>query len=311
MRYLPYEFVGGQPNVIVGGNPTLNTVLHLSQAEGNHTPSGLKADLLSEMVFKLFLQEHELKGAEGVSSDLFNADSLAAIFALTNIELAKSLSSELTGLARAALFEKGDDQACHRIAAVLAAWMDPELSPLKQSVFANPPLTVTNVLYEELLPRLPNIIERVDYLERYWAPAEKRFLACEEALAAGAIHLTEKRDLDLVIIESDGIEQVSCQSIHNRSDRMRVLLLGEDDIAFYYRYESGIESRSSAAIPERIDLRTLAESLTRREKEGNFWRFGPLSATKPYLRFMGVKPSQITKEAFKTELLEVLSNVVT
>jgi len=311
MRYFPYLSVGGQPNIIVGGNPTLNTVLHLSQRQGSRTPSSLKADLCSEMVFKLLLQEEQLKGAEGVSSDLFNADNLAAIFALTNRQLAKSLSSELSGLARIALFEKGDDQVCHRVAAVLAAWMDPELSPLKQSIFTSPALTVTNILYEELLPRLPNIIERVDYLERYWAPAEKRFCLTEEGLAAGLIRLTERKELDLVIVESDVIAEVDCRAIHNRSDRMRVLLLGKDEHAFYYRYESGIESRSTVGTPARIDLRALSERLTRREKEGNYWTFSPLSSAKPYLSFVGVKPSQITKEAFKTELLEVLSNVVT
>jgi hypothetical protein len=311
MRYSDYQSVGREPNIIVGGKATSNTVLALSQAKDSPTPFALKADLASEMVFKLFMQEEQLKGVELVSSDNFNADNLAAIFALTNRQLAKNLSFELTGLARQALFEKGDDQTFDRIAAVLAAWTDPELSPLKPSILENSPLTVTNILYEELLPRLPNVIERVDYLERYWVPAEKRFLATEDAFARGAIQLTEMKELDLAIVESPDIESVHSRSIHNRSDRMRVLLLGEGGNAFYYRYESGIESGLKAGIPARVDLQELSARLTGREKAGNFWQFSPIAAIKPCLRFMGEKPSQIRKEAFKTELLDVLSNVVT
>jgi hypothetical protein len=310
MHYLPYQSIGDKPNIIVGGNATSGTVLHLTQSIDGRTPPALKADLCSEMVFKLFLQEENLAGAEAVSSDSFNADNLSAIFALTNQELAKSLSYELVSIARAALFEKSDDQNTVRVAFVLAAWMDPELSPLNQSVFASPPLTITNILYEELLPRLPNIIEKIDYLERYWSQAEGLFQTTEEAIATGSIKLTELKELDLVVVESEGGTEVHCLSVHNRTNCMKVLFLGKDNYAFYYRHESCIASSSTCTIPARIDLRSLAKKLTSYEREGDFWSFDPITSNKPYLRFVGAKPSRIKKESFKTALLEVLSNVV-
>jgi hypothetical protein len=310
MHYFPYQSVGDKPNIIVGGNATSNTVLHLALARDSQTPPALQADLCSEMVFKIFLCDEKFDRAEAVSSDSFNADNLSAIFALTNPELARSLSYELVSIARAALFEKGDDQNIIRIAFVLAAWMDPELSPLNQSVFASPPLAFTNVLYEELLPRLPKIIEKVDYLERYWSRAESSLQQTEDAIASGAIKLTEIKELDLVVVESEREDEVQSLSVHNRTNCSRVLLLGKESHAFYYRCESGIQSTSTVPTAFRIDLTPLAEKLTGYEAQGSLWSFEPIASTKPYLRFRGVKPSQIKKEAFKTALLEVLSNVV-
>jgi len=310
MRYLPYQSLGDKSNIIVGGNANSSTVLNLTPDLSGNTPDSLQSDLCCKMAFKLLAQEPEFAAAEVVSSDFFNTDNLAAIFALTRKGLAASLVYELDNIAQAAMYEKTADQNMARVAFVLSAWMDPTLSPLNQTVFNSPPLAITNVLYEELLPRLPNIIERVDYLERYWFPASACFEATENAIATGGLKLTEIEALDLVIVESDEPAPTHSMSIHNRTDCTRVMLLGAFENSFYFRRESVTGSRLAKTNFARINLSPLASRLTRYEVAGGSWKFDPITDGKPYLRFTGTSPSQIKKESFKTALLEVLSNVV-
>jgi hypothetical protein len=310
MRYVPYQSLTGEPNIIVGGRATAGTVLHFSHASFTRYRDG--ADLHLEMTFQFLRQSEKSERAELVSSDSFNVDNLAAVFALTNNpEAWQDLSDQLIAVAKAALFEKGQDQNTQRIAFVLSAWQDPEKSPLNQTIFAGPAAQVTTVLYEELLPRLPKIIHKVDYLERYWVEQEDQFQATEARIEAGSIVLTELKELDLVIAESEGNFEPHSVPVHNRSDCSRVMLLSDHEHVFYYRLESSMEYGQMLKCSPRIDLAGLAKQLTNHEPKGSFWLFEPIDSGKPYLRLVSDRPSLIKKEAFKSALLDVLSNVVT
>lgn len=68
--FAPYEEVGAQPNVIVGGTATTNTTLTLSHWPGSPTvPASVQADLSAEMAFRYLDHPDALHGSAQVVSN--------------------------------------------------------------------------------------------------------------------------------------------------------------------------------------------------------------------------------------------------
>ncbi len=323
MQYAAYERTFGLPNVIVDGEPNKETVLHLSHEIGSLTPQNLKADLSSQIVFNFLRQDGDCQKCELASSNVFDTDTLVGLYSLLNGKEAFRLEPELLALARAGTFEEGTDEDVVRASFVIAAWQNPRLSPLNQTVFERDPLQITNILYEELLPRLPKIIERVHYLEQYWISQDQALEETEKSFENKKIVITEFGDLDLAIVEAEAESKTGIAggegektrlyalnlhpiAIHNRTKSSRIMILNGDLCSFYYRPESGVclTSRSTAA---RIDLGEVAKQFNAMEAEPNAWRFGSLRSAKPHLEFTGEGPSRVTKNAFKKTLIELLS----
>jgi hypothetical protein len=313
MRYVPFSQLAQEAHVLVGGLPRPSTRIHLSNEKSNHTDIRFKADLCAESAFKFLAEGEPASDQEPISADRFDGDRLAAIFALSYPDEANSLKDQLIGVARAFSFETSLDLDNAHRAFVLRAWTEPDLSPLNKGVFQNSEPVIASILYEELLPRLPKILEKVDYLERYWVDQDRVMEASEELFIKNEISIEEFSSLDLAIVEASGLDVPSSLTlglhsipIHNRTACSRILILRNQKASFYYRAESGLDF-ISRAVPPRIDLTKLSEHLNELENGNGAWLCEPLSSFKPFLFRDGQERSKVSNAAFKNLLLEVLS----
>src|SRR3954463_15141316 len=101
MRFVPYEELGEQPNVIVDGSGTPSTVLTLSHWPGSRVPPSLAADLSAEIVVR-YLEQPELHvDVDVVSNNHFDQDGLMGVWALVEPEQALTHRELLIDVARA------------------------------------------------------------------------------------------------------------------------------------------------------------------------------------------------------------------
>ncbi|MBS1953002.1 MAG: hypothetical protein JST89_02390 [Cyanobacteria bacterium SZAS-4] len=311
MHYLSYKLSAQLPNIIVDGSANAGTELLLSHWQNNTTPQELRADLSAQIVFN-YLDKPEIKAeATIVSNDHFDADGLVGVYSLLNPDDAEELRDLLIDIAGAGDFNVYKNREAARISFILDAWLNPKLSPLKASIFAQDYHYLTNVLYEELLPRFPRIIEKVDYLEKYWKAQDNLLESSEEALRNKRFKLTELPELDLAIVTMpdanvEPSKAIHRMAIHNQTDCMRILLLQETNFEFYYRYESWVDFQSRKTSP-RIDMKSLAESLSKQESMDGVWSFGGINEFTPALRLTGDSQSKIPFESFRSQVLEFLA----
>jgi len=322
MRYVPYHKLGKTPNLIVDGKANESTVLTLSHWPDSDTPQVYKDDLSAQIVFR-YLQD---KGAphqncDVVSNNHFDEDGLVSMYSLINPEVSLAEQEALTDIASAGDFGVFKERDAARISFVLTAWTNPELSPLNSNVFARPYPEVTAILYEELLVRLPKIIQKIDNLRRYWKE-EDDFLTCtEDAIAAGLISLHEYPEIDLLVVRvEEGLgherERERCTSwissvlhpmaIHNRSQRMRILIMRGQHYEFYYRYETWIDF-VSRPLMKRLDLTHLARKLTKLENSKCNWHFNGIDDIIARLKMVEDQESGISGEDFLQELKTALA----
>lgn len=287
--YVPYHLLGDEPNIIVDGSGNEHTRLTLSHWPGNATPSRFKADLSAEIVFN-FLDHGEIPdGVSAVSNNHFDEDGLISMYSLINPDDAQEIREFLVDVARAGDFGKCDDRDAARVSFVINAWTDPDRSPLNRTMFGGTHEQLDATLYEELLVRLPNIIDRLGSFEEFWKADDDFMDLTEESIEKGLIEIEEDRDHDLaiVVIPDGGIHgqgrppshakswiSALCHPmvIHNRIGCHRVLVMQQRRYQFYYRYESWVDYQSQP-IPARVDLNPLAEHLNEIERGGNHWKF--------------------------------------
>lgn len=311
IQYRSYEESAHVPNIIVDGSANAGTELVLSHWQNNTTPNELRADLSAQIVFN-YLASPEIKTtATVVSNDHYDADGLVGIYTLLNPDDAEELKDLLIDIAGAGDFNVYTNRDAARISFILDAWQTPKLSPLKDSLFAQDYPTLTNILYEELLPRFARIIEKVDYLEKYWKGQDSLLESSEDALKNRHFKLTEYPDIDLAIVSMPDAnvspnKAIHRMAIHNQTDCMRILLMQETNFEFYYRYESWVDFRSRKTSP-RIDMQMLAKSLSKQESMDGVWSFGGINEFTPTLRLTGDSQSKIPFESFRSQVLEFLA----
>lgn len=311
MRYLAYEKSRVLPNIIVDGKANEGTVLTLSHWPGNSTPQEFKADLSAEIVFNYLLNAAEGAKAETVSNNHFDADGLVGLYTLLNQNEAMARKDLLLDIAGAGDFEIYRDRDAARISFVLDAWHNPKSSPLKTSIFSESYDTVTDILYEELLPRFERIVEKINSFEKFWREQDDLLDESEAAFRKGTYRLTEIPELDLAIVTMPDSNRTPDKSVHrmavhNLTSCMRILLMQETNFQLYYRYETWVDYQSRKTVP-RVDLQDLAESLSKQESMDGRWTFGGINDIVPILRLSGDIQSKITPESFRSQVLAFLA----
>src|SRR3954469_11449641 len=157
LRYVPYDEMRGAPNIVVDGSATEGTVLCLSHWPNMPAPPGLDRDLSAEMALA-YLDRADLHGvADIVSNNHFDQDGLMSVYALVAPEAARARLEYLIDVAAAGDFGTYTMRDAARVSMVIAAFADPERSPL-------PPGAGDRVaaLYEEMLGKLPEVLEHPD-----------------------------------------------------------------------------------------------------------------------------------------------------
>lgn len=187
---------------------------------------------------------------------------------------------------------------------VVAAYADPDRSPVA-------PLPVDHgercgVLYETLLGRLPDLVDRLDHHRSLWRDEDEQLSASESAIERGDVVIEEHPDVDLALVTMsdtapewsghrftgrhfDGLHPMA---LNNATERFAVLLARGRRYKFTYRYETWVQYRSRRPRP-RVDLVPLAERLTAAETGRVAWKADPVGELTPELRMPNGAESSI------------------
>ncbi|HXH59556.1 DUF6687 family protein [Iamia sp.] len=305
LAFRPYAEASEEPNVVVDGSPTANTVLTLSHWPGSSDlPVDLQADLSAQMAFRYLDRAEPLHGdAAVVSNNHFDQDGLVSIFALAHPEEAMPRRPFLEDLAAAGDFATFRDRDAARASMVVSAFTDADRSPLGRSPAESDDRTAW--LYTEALGRL---IELVDDVERYrhlWAAEDAHLAESEAAIADGTVRIAERPDVDLAVVtvpegrhwwghrfggrRYDGVHPMA---LHNVTS-CTALLLVDGSYRFTYRYETWVQYRSRPVRP-RVDLGPLAAALTAADTVG--WVNDPIGELTPELAPVGAAGSSLAPD---------------
>lgn len=259
MRYVAWDDLGGRPNVIVDGYGTDGTVLTLSHWPGAGTPEVLADDLSTQIAFR-YLDHAELRvDAELASNNHFDEDGLCGIFAVTRPEAALAHRARIIDIASTGDFGIYRDREAARIAFALMAYADEDRSPMQ--IFDMPYPAQAAALYEELLGRLPEMLEDPDRYRSLWEDDDARLTRDEERIARGKVVIDELPDLDLAIVRALDGEPVHEVAVNTATRWHRVLELFGTHFALRYRYETWVAFRSRPTV-DRVPLEPLAAELT-------------------------------------------------
>ncbi len=316
-RYYPYSQLGEQPNIIVDGKAQRATQLTLSHWPWNSTPEELLRDTSTDIVFAYLDTPEYHQNLELVSNSHFDEDGLLSMYGLVDPENALKHRNLMIGASRAGDFAIYSDLAAAKLAFVLAAYFDPETSPLPQEIFTAPDAGQVAGLYTHMLRELPRLLEEFEAMSEYWETELEHLQASEAAIEQGRVVIDEVPELDLAIVHIPADmpartvrrylmrwqRSVHPFAVHNVTDCTRLVWLKDGSLEMQYRYESWIQLASRRPARRR-DLTGLAETLSALETAGGGWKFEGVNEVAPRLKVEGSCRSSISAETF----LEMLSD---
>jgi len=297
VRYAPYAELTGRPHVVVDGSAQAGAVLTLSHWPHSPTPPELRADTSAEIAFRYLDTPAAHVDVPLVTNNHFDQDGLVAVFALVDPAAARARRDRCVDVAAAGDFAHCRDRDSARLAAAIAAYADEAVSPLADALAGLGYAERVARLYQELLPRLPDLLDRPAATRDLWADDDALLDATERAFATGAATVEEVPDLDLAVVTvaRDRLpkpvrrftridrEPLHPVAVHARTERMRVLTVQGRRCDLRFRYETWVQ-HVSRPLPPRVDLAPLAEELTATETDGGRWRFDGVEHLTPRLR---------------------------
>jgi hypothetical protein len=322
MRYAPYGQLGHTPNVIVDGAAQDATLLTLSHWPHSGTPSALADDLSAQIAFHYLDRAEHHVDADVVSNNHFDEDGLVGVYTLVDPDTAQARRALVVDVAAAGDFGTFESRDAARISFAISAFADRERSPLEPSIFELDYDEYCGVMYEELLPRVPELLDHSDRFRDLWRDEDAHLDASEAAIRSGEITIEEVPRLDLAIVTVPDewrrrvvhrftqlrSQAVHPMAIHNATNCFRVLLDEGRRYEVQFRYETWVQYVSRRPAP-RVDLGPLAESLSAEERDGR-WVFDGAGAITPSLRLEGSDESALPPEAFRARLEEFLATAL-
>lgn len=311
MRYLPYTQLRDTPNVIVDGAAQGATVLTLSHWPHSGTPRDLADDLSAQIVFHYLDRPGQRVAAGVVSNNHFDEDGLMGVYTLMDPDRARARQALVTDVAAAGDFGTFEHRDAARISFTISAFTERDRSPLDRSIFDLGYDDYCGAMYEELLPRVPEMLERPDRFREHWHDEDAHLEASEAAVASGEIGIEEVPAADLAVVTvpetwrhrtvhrftQRRTQAVHPMAIHNATRCLRLLLTEGRRYEVQFRYETWVQYISRRPAP-RVDLTPLAESLTADESGGQ-WLFDGVNAISPALRLEGADESALSPEEFR------------
>ena len=323
MRFVPCHQLDGRPHVVVDGGPTEGTVITLSHWPGSPTPIELLDDLSAQIAFHALDRPGVLDGVERleiVTNNHFDQDGLASAFALIDPEAAQARRARTIDVARAGDFATFVERDSLRIAFALAAWADPQRSPLESSVFDGDYEDQCGRLYEALLPRMPELLDAPETLRPWWETEDAHLTESLAAIERGEVTVEERPDIDLAIVtvpeawanrmttrftiaRSEALHPAAVNAV---TDRLRIATVQGDRSRVECRYETWVMFSSRPVMP-RPDLRVLADRLNDDEPGDARWRADAPGALTPSL-WLQLGDSGLGPERFRAELERFLAD---
>jgi hypothetical protein len=216
------------------------------------TSAGIVANLLEREL----PEERPGRFRRYISSDAFSIDGLLGILAF--LSDSRQYDEVLQEVARTALYQYGSNRDLAHVVFVLNAWMDRQRSPLKESIFDLSDSECANVLYEELIPRFFQILQRIDRFQGYWQDEEERLAVTEQLLESGRLAVVETSDLDLAVFAINPAE-------FSKNGRQY----------FFYCRPDSLAACHQTLLPQRPDLKGLADVLSNKEGKTDCWPGDP------------------------------------
>jgi len=313
-RYVPYRDVGHEPNIIADGAPLDSTVLNLSHWPVNDTPKALKQDTSTATVFAYLDSPQFHQDVDIVSNNHFDADGLFSMFTLIRPELALRHRALLLGAAMAGDFGVFVDRNAARLSFVIEAFADKRVSPLADKSFSGCEAQQTIELYQQMLDRLPNILDDLDAYRDFWKDQDAHLRASEALIENGSVSIEEDKGLDLAVVHIPvdvpvrtirrylQTERASIHpfAIHNATDCNRIIRVQGCNLELQYRYESWVQFVSRRPLL-RADLDELAARLNAIEEAAGTWRAEKVTEVVPRLYLEGTEESSIPAAVFLAE----------
>jgi hypothetical protein len=312
LRFVPISALADRPNVIADGAALPSTVLTLSHWPASPTPAALAGDTSAQIAFRYLRRAGDWPSAEAVSNDHFDQDGLVSVYALVNPEHAVERRGILEDVAAAGDFATFSDRRSARVSFALATMADPERSTLGASLFEAPYPELCAGLYEELLGRLPELVDHIDLHRRLWEEDDGSLATGQAALAKGVVTIDETPTLDLAVVNVPETSppalatrftirrDASCHpaAINNATGALRILTMQGRRYELLFRYESWVKYTSRRPLP-RVDLGPLAEQLQHEERNGARWSFDGVAALVPTLSLADGHESDIDPTRFR------------
>jgi len=311
--------LGDPAHVLVDGAPRTGSVLTLSHWPGSPTPAGISHDLSTGIVLNYLERRRLWSKIAGrvtyVTTDHLDQDGLAACYSLVDPAGGQRARAMLLGVAATGDFADCSNRDAARVAFALAALIDPR-DPAPSG--AGESATVSQrapVDDETLLDSLPAMLAHPEKTEALFGPEEEMLIRSLEAVASGAVTVSNYPRADLCVVEIPESFQpgvvtrlahrvalpIHPGAVYRESDAMTVLLAQGRHYHAYLRYESWV-SFVSRPLRARPDLRPLGLALSRLERSGISWTAEEVTALEPSLRPGGGAESSLSLR----EVTEVL-----
>ena len=306
LRSVPFLCVDG---VVEGG-------LSLSHWPGNRTPAHLKADTSTEMTLKLARDPSRgdwLRDVRVVTNNHFDTDGLLSVYAVLRPEEALRHERALVQAARTGDFGEFVSPDAFKFDAVVTAFDDDDRSPIAGRIRGLPEHARYQILYDDLLSRMPGLLEDAASYSSLWSDALKEVLRSLVRIRDVA-RVREHDDARLTVIET--AEELHAMARFNVARHHRVLTATRSSGGTLYSMDFPIFSWFETVTPPRgtrLDLAPLAADLQRIDPApGGRWIYtgnDSLSARLYRAAPDGTAlPSSLPLETLESRLLETFRN---
>ncbi len=298
MQFVPYQHLGGQPNLIVDGSPTDGTALAVTHWPGYPPPEEIAADLSAQMAFRL-LDRLDLipPGVEAVSNNHFDQDGLVAVHAMSDPDAARLRRAFLEDVAAAGDFATFTDRDAARVSMVVSAYAAGAVDGIE---LPDDEMDRTAVLYAEVLGRLPELCDHVDRFRALWTDEDAELTMSESFIGSGGVHVDEVGSVDLAVVTvddgapsggghrfgGDWASGLHPMAVHGLTDRLVVATIRGRSYDVELRYESWVQLRSRP-LRLRRDLVPFADWLQDDERNDVVWSATSVGALTPRLTSTG------------------------
>ncbi|NWA43640.1 hypothetical protein HX871_28290 [Pseudomonas reactans] len=310
--YLPLGHTAHVPNVSLDSIDNASTLLTLSHWPSNKTPAPYKANLSTQSVFSFLKQRDNVEGAKIVTSDHFDLDGLASIYAFLSPSHAMRHQQLLIDIARLGDFSRGVSAQ-----ALKAAFAFNSLAAQVKLPGTIDTDTALLHRYRAVLPMVEQVLDHTERYEPCYLEGMDHLARSERLLSHPDMMLVEYPEIDLAVFHLPteishaplnhrrpylGLSNIA---FHNRTRCGVVAIVHGAVLEVRQRYESWVE-RISGIARARRDLSIFARALQQDEKEEGVWRYGGVENIMPALKYEGSGSSGYSMETLLVELRQFL-----
>ena len=312
-RYLPLGHTAQVPNISLDSIDNASTLLTLSHWPSNHTPLRYKANLSTQSAFHYLREGIAVGEASIVTSDHFDLDGLASIYAFLSPASALRHQDLLIDVARLGDFSRGTSTQALRVAYTLNA-----LAAQAQRPGILDADTALLQVYRAVLPKVAHVLEHTGHYAHWYLEGMDHLARSERLLSHPDTRLVEYKEVDLAVfhlpvaLASDQLNYplpyfgLSNIAFHNRTRCGVVAIVHGAALEVRQRYESWVERISGIPRPRR-DLSIFTRALQRDEHEGCTWRYGGVENIMPALKCDNPGATRYSSETLLRELRQFLA----